>query len=161
MTFTTILDALLRKGGESATDAVVKTLGIMTSMGVQPNVVTYTAMIKACLVGAEAAQLDMASQSMLGDSLDRNHRIQRSSNDVRIEAALELLDRMVEAKVAPSEITYTALIGGCLQNPDAVAHAFESRAIPRQYCAAPKPLQRLGETSQNVQRWAQESRRSP
>ncbi len=62
VTFTTLLDALLRSGGESATDAVVKTLGIMNGMGVQPNVVTYTAMIKACLVGAEAAQLDIASR---------------------------------------------------------------------------------------------------
>ena len=156
VTFTTVLDALLRKGGASATDAVAKTLGIMTSMGVQPNVVTYTAMIKACLVGAEAAQLDTASQSMLGDSSTRG-RSPTSFNDVRIEAALELLDRMVEAKVPPTEITYTALIGGCLQNPDAVAHAFETRFVPRVYCGVPKPIHRLGETAQVVQRWTQES----
>lgn len=156
VTFTTILDALLRKGGESATDAVAKTLSIMTSMGVQPNVVTYTAMIKACLVGAEAAQLDIASQSMFGDSVGKR-RSEMSSNDVRIEAALELLDRMVSAKVAPSEITYTALVGGCLQNPDAVAHAFQTKTVPRQYRGPPKFLQRLGETSQTVQRWTQES----
>ncbi|SPO32781.1 uncharacterized protein UTRI_05714_B [Ustilago trichophora] len=163
VTFTTVLDALLRKGGESATDSVVKTLDIMASLGVQPNVVTYTAMIKACLVGAEAAQLDMASQSMLGDTTGRSRRQQQSqqeqmsSNDVRIEAALELLDRMVEAKVAPSEITYTALIGGCLQNPDAVAHAFETKSIARHYCVTPKPLKRLGETADTVQRWTRES----
>lgn len=153
VTFTTILDALLRKGGESATEAVVKTLRMMTSMGVQPNVVTYTAMIKACLVGAEAALLDVASKSMLGDSLHKDRR-HKSSNQVRVEAALELLDRMVESKVAPSEITYTALIGGCLQNPDAVAHAFETKTVPRPYWAAPKPLQRLKETAQTVQRWS-------
>ncbi|SNX87682.1 uncharacterized protein MEPE_06392 [Melanopsichium pennsylvanicum] len=156
VTFTTILDALLRKGGESATDAVRKTLGIMTSMGVQPNNFTYTAMIKACLVGAEAAQLDLASQSMLGDSPDGKARLW-SSNDVRIEAALELFDRMIEAKVATSEITFSALIGGCLQNPDAVAHAFQAKVIPRHHCAAPKVLHRLKETPQVVQRWLQES----
>ncbi|SPO30250.1 uncharacterized protein UTRI_05714 [Ustilago trichophora] len=163
VTFTTLLDALLRKGGQSATNSVVKTLDIMSNLGVQPNVVTYTAMIKACLVGAEAAQLDMASQSMLGDTTGRGRRQQQqqqdqmSSNDVRIEAALELLDRMVEAKVAPSEITYTALIGGCLQNPDAVAHAFETESVARHYCIPPKPLQRLGETAEIVQRWTRES----
>lgn len=156
VTFTTLLDALLRSGGESATDAVVKTLGIMNIMGVQPNVVTYTAMIKACLVGAEAAQLDIASQSLLGDAAQRKRR-PRSSDEVRIEAALELLDRMLEAKVAPSEITYSALIGGCLQNPDAVAHAFATKALPRHYSILAKPLQRLGETSQQVQRWSRDT----
>ncbi|SJX65339.1 uncharacterized protein SRS1_15610 [Sporisorium reilianum f. sp. reilianum] len=155
VTFTTILDALLRKGGESATAAVVKTLDLMNSMGVQPNVVTYTAMIKACLVGAEAAQLDLASQSLLGNSTDRKRR-ELSSNDVRIEAALELLERLVKAKVAPSEITYSALIGGCLQNPDAVAHAFATKTVPRQFCSLPKPLHRLGESQQTVQQWSQE-----
>lgn len=153
VTFTTILDALLRKGGESATEAVVRTLDIMNSTRVQPNVVTYTAMIKACLVGAEAAQLDLASKSMLGNTVSRK----RSDTSVRIEAALQLLDRMLQAKVAPSEITYTALIGGCLQNPDAVAHAFATKVVPKQYCSAPRPLQRLQETAQVVQRWKQES----
>lgn len=156
VTFTTILDALLRKGGDSATAAVAKTLDIMKGMGVQPNVVTYTAMIKACLVGAEAAQLDLASQSLFGDAADRKTR-QLSSNEVRIEAALELLERLVKAKVAPSEITYGALIGGCLQNPDAVAHAFATKAIPRQFCSLPKPMHRLGESHQTAQRWSQES----
>ncbi|TKY90235.1 hypothetical protein EX895_000233 [Sporisorium graminicola] len=159
VTFTTILDALLRKGGESATAAVVKTLSLMNSMGVQPNVVTYTAMIKACLVGAEAAQLDAASRSLLGDPADRKKRQQSSNeeNDVRIEAALELLERLVKAKVAPSEITYSALIGGCLQNPDAVAHAFATKKVPRQFCSLPRPLHRLGESPQTAQRWYQES----
>lgn len=156
VTFTTILDALLRKGGESATAAVIRTLDIMKSMGVQPNVVTYTAMIKACLVGAEAAQLDLASQGLLGDSTDQK-RQPRTRDEVRIEAALELLDRMVKAKVAPSEITYTALIGGCLHDPYAVAHAFGSDALPRHYRSPPKPLHRLGENAETVQRWLRDT----
>lgn len=154
VTFTTVLDALLRSGGETATDAVAKTLGIMTSMGVQPNVVTYTAMIKACLVGAEAVQLDMASNSMLGDSYKRGGQ---QAHEASIAAALDLLDRMIEAKIAPSEATYTALIGGCLQNPDAVAHAIATKSIPRQYRALPKPLGRLNESDESIRRWSQES----
>ncbi len=59
--------------------------------------------------------------------------------------------------MAPSEITYSALIGGCLQNPDAVAHAFATKALPRHYSTLPKPLQRLGETSQHVQRWSRDT----
>lgn len=156
VTFTTVLDALLRDGGESATDAVVKTLGIMNSMGVQANVVTYTAMIKACLVGAEAAQLDVASQNLLGDANGRKSG-RRSSNEARIEAALELLDRMLEAKVAPSEIAYSALIGGCLQNPDAVAHAVSTKALPHHYLTLPKPLRRLGETQHTMHQWFKNS----
>ncbi|CDU22163.1 uncharacterized protein SPSC_00793 [Sporisorium scitamineum] len=156
VTFTTILDALLRKGGESATAAVVRTLDIMKGMGVQPNIVTYTAMIKACLVGAETAQLELVSQSLLDGSTDRKMR-QLSSNEVRIEAALELLERLIKSKVAPSEITYTALIGGCLQNPDAVTHAFATKAIPRQFHTLPKPLHRLGESHQTIQTWSQRS----
>ncbi|KAJ1018042.1 hypothetical protein NDA16_004911 [Ustilago loliicola] len=156
ITFTTVLDALLRSGSESATDAVANTLGIMTSMGVQPNVITYTAMIKACLAGAEVAQLDMASQSMLGDSHNRG-RQQRPPQEVSIAAALDLLDRMIEANIAPSESTYTALIGGCLQNPDAVAHAIARKSLPRHYCIPPKPLHRLNESNQTVQRWSKES----
>uniref|UniRef100_V5ETM0 Pentacotripeptide-repeat region of PRORP domain-containing protein n=2 Tax=Kalmanozyma brasiliensis (strain GHG001) TaxID=1365824 RepID=V5ETM0_KALBG len=156
VTFTTVLDALLRDGGESATDAVVKTLGIMNDMGVQANVVTYTAMIKACLVGAEAAQLDLASQNLLGDADGRKYG-RRSSNEARIEAALELLDRMHEAKVAPSEIAYSALIGGCLQNSDAVAHAFSTKALPDHYLTSPKLLKRLGETQQTMHQWFKNS----
>lgn len=155
VTFTTILDALLRQSGESAsTDAVAKSLDIMNSLGVQPNVVTYTAMIKACLVGADAAHTDLASQTLLKDSPDRRTQ---SSNDVRIEAALELLDRMIDAKVAPSEITYTALINGAMQNPDAVAHAFATKSVPARYRAAPKPLSRLGESVETTKRWTQSS----
>ncbi|KAJ9475286.1 hypothetical protein PHBOTO_005357, partial [Pseudozyma hubeiensis] len=156
VTFTTILDALLRKGGESATASVVRTLDIMSGMGVQPNVVTYTALIKACLVGAEAAQLDIASQGLFGDPAQQKGQ-QPSTEDARIEAALGVLDRMLKAKVAPSEITYSALIGGCLQNPDAVAHAFATKAVPHHYCHPPKPLHRLGENAQTVQRWSHES----
>lgn len=156
VTFTTILDALLRSGGESARDAVSKTLGMMTSMRVQPNVITYTSMIKACLVGAEAAQLDMASQSMLGDSR-RPTRRQAGQEQVSIAAALDLLDRMIQAKIAPSEETYTALIGGCLENPEAVAHALASKSIARHYCAPPKPLCRLKESKETVGQWMQQS----
>ncbi|KAJ1035656.1 hypothetical protein NDA18_000433 [Ustilago nuda] len=153
VTFTTILDALLRSGGECARDAVCKTLGMMTSMRVQANVVTYTSMIKACLVGAQVAQLDMASQSMLGDSTSPT----RPQEQVSIAAALDLLDRMIQAKIAPSEETYTALIGGCLQNPEAVAHALASKSIARHYCAPPKPLRRLKETKETVVQWMQQS----
>ncbi|PWY97107.1 hypothetical protein BCV70DRAFT_203160 [Testicularia cyperi] len=151
VTFTTTLDALLRKGGQSGSDSVVKCLNIMEEMGVKANAVTYTAMIKACLVGAEAANVDLASSAMFGDgkSAERNP----DAAEARIDAALDLLDRMIQAKVAPTEITYTALIGGCLQNPDAVMDAFRRKAIPSHYTVLPARMERLGEKPTVLRRW--------
>ncbi|EPQ28057.1 uncharacterized protein PFL1_04384 [Pseudozyma flocculosa PF-1] len=181
VTFTTVLDALLRKGGNPAGDSVRRILEMMEGMGVRANAVTYTALIKACLVGSEALGVDLAAESLFsshhrggGRGADAGGAARTTTataassgssdgrggpapgpvaGDARIDAALELLDRMIKMRISPTEVTYTALIGAVLQNPQVVAYAFEQGQIPAQYAVVPRPLRALQETADTVREW--------
>lgn len=90
VTFTTVLDALLRTSTSPAMaqHAVEQVMQLMQSMDVQPNSVTLTSMIKACL---------------------------HTKDDVppRIGVALQLMHTMcTNLKVAPTAITFETLILG-------------------------------------------------
>ena len=90
VTFTTVLDALLRTSTSPAMaqQAVQQVMQLMQSMDVQPNSVTLTSMIKACL---------------------------HTKDDVppRIGVALQLMHTMcTNLKVAPTAITFETLILG-------------------------------------------------
>ncbi|KAN0063962.1 hypothetical protein ACQY0O_003568 [Thecaphora frezii] len=175
VTFTTVLDALLRKGGDPAGESVLQVLQVMESMGVKANAVTYTALIKACLVGSEAISVDLATEGVLSSSRFRSRsggepaRSTASSAtavaavapgdgsgdfaDPRIDAALNLLDRMIKMRIEPTEVTYTALIGAVLRHPVLVAQAFANHQLPARYVAVPRPLRALNETDATVRGW--------
>jgi pentatricopeptide repeat protein len=90
VTFTTILDALMRAGRQ---DAIERVRHIMTSMGVKPNAVTYGALV------------DYLVKSSV-----------ESGQENGIRAALELLYQMQNSEfkdgVKPTENLYTAIVQG-------------------------------------------------
>ncbi|PKI85900.1 hypothetical protein MVES1_000552 [Malassezia vespertilionis] len=118
ITFTTILDALLRVADtpQRAEDAVQQVMQIMGSLHVQPNSVTFTAMIKACL-------------------------FVRKSDDVpRLHVALQLLHTMCTTRYRPNAVTYAAMIGGVLQHGEHVRRAAIEDKIPALFLRAPRTL---------------------
>ncbi|PWN47112.1 hypothetical protein IE53DRAFT_413258 [Violaceomyces palustris] len=175
VTFTTILDALLRKaGGSSAQEVVVKTLKMMETMGVQPNAVTYTAMIKACLSGASTDQVVEFEEgegeekgvrtkvrgdpsTTLSNHLselkfqDNPSSSSSSSNPCRIDAGLMLLDKMIQSGKQPTEVTYTALIAAVLANPSSIQLLHSQSKIPPHYMVPPQPLVQLGEERETME----------
>lgn len=160
VTFTTILDALLRKAGSSASDSVLGVLKLMDSLNVKANAVTYTALIKACLVSTEASNVDLAVQNMaIGRKRNAQNAGQAGSGfmEPRFDAALDLLDRMISLRVEPTEVTYSTIIAACLQNPEYVAAIAEKGGIPEQYLSGPRPRADLGETPETVARWRRDT----
>lgn len=90
ITFTTVLDALLRRATTpaEAEAAVSQVQQIMQSMHVPPNSVTFTAMIKACL-------------HVKGDM------------EPRMRVAMQLMHTMcTTVKLAPTAVTFETMIAG-------------------------------------------------
>ena len=95
ITFTTVLDTLLRVATQpaAAEQAVDQVMQIMQSMHVQPNSITFTAMIKACL-------------HTKGDL-----------HQPRLPVALQLMHTMcTNVKLAPTPVTMEIMTEGLLQN---------------------------------------------
>ncbi|WFD29276.1 hypothetical protein MSPP1_000283 [Malassezia sp. CBS 17886] len=134
VTFTTVLDALLRAVPEQcdADRAVRQVLDIMESLHVKPNTVTLTAMVKAYLDGDDGAWSSAASPD-------------------RVHSALQLLQTMCTSKLAPNLFTYTAVIAHAVDAPRSIRALAADARVPALFAAAPAPVAALGETADAVE----------
>lgn len=116
ITFTTVLDTLLRVATQpaAAEQAVDQVMQIMQSMHVQPNSITFTAMIKACL-------------HTKGDS-----------HQPRLPVALQLMHTMcTNVKLAPTPVTMEIMTEGLLQNERFVETMLMEYPLPSTFQRAP------------------------
>ncbi|WFD17971.1 hypothetical protein MCAP1_000182 [Malassezia caprae] len=117
ITFTTVLDALLRRATTpaEAEAAVSQVQQIMQSMHVPPNSVTFTAMIKACL-------------NVKGDM------------EPRMRVAMQLMHTMcTTVKLAPTAVTFETMIAG-LVSPSRLVDVGTVAEWPPIFAAAPPRL---------------------
>lgn len=118
ITFTTVLDALLRASDtpERAEAAVQQVIHMMESMDVQPNSVTFTSMIKACLSTRASGP---------------------SETQPRLQMALQLLHTMHTTKMAPNAVTYATILPAVLANGPLLATLAKQRKLPPVFLRAP------------------------
>jgi len=97
----------------------------MTNEGCEMNTVLYTILIKGF---ARAGQVDQAmhvyeqmrtGRSVPPDLITFSILIKANCDDRRLEAALQLLEAMLEFKLKPDEVIFNNLLGGCVKESNA------------------------------------------
>lgn len=122
VTYGILLDCCIN---ENKVDKAAEVFDRMTKDGCVMNTVLYTTLIKGF---ARAGQVDhamhvyqqmRAGQSVPPDLITFSILIKANCDARRLEAALQLLEAMLDFKLKPDEIVFNNLLGGCVKESKA------------------------------------------
>merc|ERR1719330_1318904 len=122
VTYGILLDGCIN---ENQVDKAAEVFASMTREGCAMNTVLYTTLIKGF---ARAGQVDQAmhvyeqmraERSVPPDLITFSILIKANCDSCRLEAALQLLEAMLDLKLRPDEVIFNNLLGGCVKESKA------------------------------------------